>query len=407
MNLTAHQQEMLDGTQGWPRQLATRMLVAVGRAHAADRLIPVHSVHLGLSGASMGEAGMRLFETLAARGGRFVVPTTLNILSMDRRTAGASAQLRDLESVQTRIADACLAMGAAPSFTCNPFLLGVTPQRDTSVAWNESATAPYVNGMLGARTNREGATALASALTGLTAHYGMHIPRNRFGTRLIVVDTPVRGPDMFNLLGGAVARAAEAHIPVIEGLDRTPTLDEMTAFCAAFAAISPLPMLHIVGVTAEAPTRADAMLPGHVADVVRIDAATLTQEARRYDTADDTALDVVAIGCPHASVAQVREISDLLGDRVIADTVRFWIQVNRACAEEAEGSGLAARLERRNVRLLSDSCVHVAYDEIPAGRTLATNSLKIAYLTASHHVRVRLGSLAQCIDSAVAGRWRG
>lgn len=57
--------------------------------------------------------------------------------------------------------------------------------------------------------------------------------------------------------------------------------------------------------------------------------------------------------------------------------------------------------------LLSDSCVHVAYDQIPAGHTLATNSLKIAYLTASHNVRVRLGSLSQCIDSAVVGCWHG
>lgn len=407
MNLTVQQQEMLDGVQGWPRKLATRMLAAVGRAHDADRLIPVQSVHLGLSGASMGEAGMRLFETLAERGGRFVVPTTLNILSMDRRRAGASPRLRDLENVQTRIADACVAMGAAPSFTCNPFLHDVKPQRDTSVAWNESATAPYVNGMLGARTNREGATALASALTGFTAHYGMHIPRNRLGTRLIVVEAPVNGADMFNLLGGAVARAAENHIPVIEGIDRTPTLDEMTAFCAAFAAISPLPMLHIVGLTAEAPTRMAALLPGHAADVVRITAVTLEQEAQRYNTAADTALDVVAIGCPHASVAQVREIADMLGDRVVAEAVRFWIQVNRACADEVDDLGLAERLKARNVMLLSDSCVHVAYDQIPAGHTLATNSLKIAYLTASHNVRVRLGSLSQCIDSAVAGRWHG
>lgn len=407
MNLTPDQQDVLGGKLGWPQQIATRMLTAVGRAHAADRLIPVRSVHLGLSGASMGEAGMRLFEAIAAHGGRFVVPTTLNILSVDRQTVGALPHLREMEDVQLRIAKACEAMGAVASYTCNPFLLGVLPERGTSVAWNESATAPYVNGMLGARTNREGATALASALTGLTANYGMHIARNRLGSRLIVVEAPVQGADMFNLLGGAVARAAGPHIPVIEGIDHQPTLDEMTAFCAAFAAISPLPMMHIVGVTAEAPTRSDALVPDHHADVVRIDASMLEQEAGRYNTADDTALDVVAIGCPHASVAQVREISETLGDGSVADTVRFWVQVNHDCAAEIDRTGLAVRLKQRNVTVLSDSCVHVAYDEIPPGRTLATNSLKIAYLTASHGVKVRLGSLEQCIQSAVAGRWLG
>jgi predicted aconitase len=37
---------------------------------------------------------------------------------------------------------------------------------------------------------------------------------------------------------------------------------------------------------------------------------------------------------------------------------------------------------------------------------LATNSLKIAYLTGSHDVGVRFGSLEACVDAATSGRWR-
>ena len=36
---------------------------------------------------------------------------------------------------------------------------------------------------------------------------------------------------------------------------------------------------------------------------------------------------------------------------------------------------------------------------------LATNALKIAYLTASHDMEVRFGTLQQCVRAAVAGRW--
>src|SRR5262245_40051099 len=345
MRLTPHQQDMLDGRLGWPCQIAARMLAAVGRAHAADNLIPVASVHLGLSGTSMAEPGMRLLETLAARGGRFVVPTTLNVLSMDRRRAGTVPYLHDRESVQVRIVQACEAMGGQPTYTCNPFLLGVLPARNESVAWNESATAPYVHAVLRARTNREGATALASALTGFTANYGMHLAHNRLGSQLVVVEAAVSGSDEFSVLGGAVARAAGPRIPVIEGLKLAPSLDEMTAFSAAFAAVSPLPMMHIVGVTPEAPTRADAMAPGDTSAAVRIDATILSQEQLRYSTADDTALDVVAIGCPHASLAQVREVAEALGGRKAAAKVRFLVQVNRDCADRARASGLASTLE--------------------------------------------------------------
>jgi len=273
MRLNAHQEELLGGKRGWPCQIAMRMLTAVGRAQDADGLIPVESVHLGLSGMSMAEPGMRFLETLAERGGKFVVPTTLNVLSLDRRSAGTQPELRARESVQLRIIAACEAMGGRPTYTCNPFQLGFLPRRETSVAWNESATAPYVNAVLGARTNREGATALASALTGYTANYGMHVPRQRLGSRLLAVETDVSGADAFGVLGGAVARAAGDRIPVIEGIERVPTMEELTAFSAAFAAVSSLPMMHMVGITPEAPTRADAMMPGETPKAVSIDAA--------------------------------------------------------------------------------------------------------------------------------------
>ncbi len=384
-----------------------RMLVALGRAQDADRLIPVASVHLGMSGMSMAEPGMRLLEKLAANGGKFAVPTTLNILSMDRRRVGTIDAQRTQEEVQLRIARACEAMGAEPTYTCNPFLLGVAPAQGQSVAWNESATAPYVNSMLGARTNREGATALASALTGVTPEYGMHLPENRLGAMIVSVEGAVSGADDFGLLGGAVARACGSRLPVIEGLECRPTLDEMTAFSSAFAAVGPLAMVHMVGITPEAPDRATALAPGASASAVCIGAAELAQERHAYSTAKDARVDVITIGCPHASLAQVREVADALGGNRVASTVRFIVQVNQSCAEEAEQTGLARRLADAGVTLQSDSCVHVAYDQIEAGRTLATNSLKIAYLTASHDVYVRLGSLQACVRAATAGRWLG
>jgi predicted aconitase len=405
MKLTARQKDMLDGRLGWPLQIAMQMLVAVGKAYDADELIPVGSVHLGISGVTMASPGMRFLEKLVAHDVRFTVPVTLNILSIDRSAIGTVPAIGAQEQEQLRIVQACETLGARPTYTCNPFLVGVVPAPGESVAWNESATAPYVNAVLGARTNREGASALASAITGLTPRYGMHVPRNRFGGVVLELAADPAGADAFSLLGGAVGRAAGDAIPVIEGLARVPDTDEMTAFCAAFAAISPLAMFHIVGVTPEASTRADALGDRGAARHVRISPAVVEAERCRYETARGNSLDVVVIGCPHASLEQLREIAAEIAGQRIDPAVKFLVQLGPDCVALAETTGLAVRLVAAGITLLTDSCVHVAYDQIPQGCTLATNSLKLAYLTASHHVDVRLGTLRQCIRAAVAGRW--
>ncbi|MFO1312010.1 MAG: aconitase X catalytic domain-containing protein [Burkholderiales bacterium] len=403
MRLTDEQQAMLDGTRGWPMQVAMRLLVAVGRALDADGLVPVASVHLSLSGVSVGEPGRRFYEDLVARGGRFVVPTTLNVLSLDRREGGRDPALAANESKQLAIVRACEAMGGTPIYTCNPFLHGVVPRAGESVAWNESATAPYVNGVLGARTNREGATALASALTGFTARYGMHVDSARRGGIGIEVATPVEGSDAFAVLGGAVGRIAGARVPVLGGLARVPTFDEYTAFCAAYAAVGPGAIFHIVGMTPEAP---DRLPPGPEGGApARIDAQVLAREVRAHSTARGERVDVVAVGCPHASIEQLREIVACVGGRRVHAGTRFVVQTSAATARAAEEEGIGHALREAGVTLTADTCVHIAYRQAPAGAVLATNSLKIAYLTGSHDVGVRFGPLAACVDAATSGRW--
>ena len=405
MSLSAHQQAMLDGRHGWPQQLGMQLLTAVARAFDADTLIPVASVHLSLSGVSVGEPGLRLFESLAGRGGHFVVPTTLNVLSADRRSVGRTPALHAKEQMQLGILDACKRMGALTTCSCNPFLLGFNPAFGESVAWNESASAPYVNAVLGARTNREGATALASALTGYTVEYGMHVEANRRGSVIVEVDAAgVQGSDAFAVLGGAVARACGGRIPVIEGIAARPTLDEFTAFCASFATVGPLAIFHMAGITPEAPTR-DAALCNEPVSTTRITRADLDAESALYSTARNDRVDVVAVGCPHASIEQIREVADAVGSAQVHPDTLFVVQTSAVIAAQAAAEGLADRLADARVELTADTCVHIAFREAPPGATLATNALKIAYLSASHDINVRFGSLRQCVRAAIAGRW--
>jgi len=402
MRLTGAQQRMLDGDAGWPAQVAMRLLVAVGRASDAEDLVEVASVHLSLSGVSVGTPGRKLYGELVDRGGRFVVPTTLNVLSLDRRERGRDLALADDEATQLGIAQLCEAMGGVPTYSCNPFLHGATPRFGEAVAWNESATAPYVNGVIGARTNREGATALASALTGFTPRYGMHLEPARRGEVGIEVAVPVEGIDAFAVLGGAVGRIAGARVPVLEGLARKPTVDEYTAFCAALAAVSPAAIFHVMGLTPEAP---ECLPVGPGGQPPRIDGRLLASEVRAHTTAKSDRVDVVAIGCPHASLAQLREVAAYLSGRRVNPGTRLVVQTSAHIAQQAEFEGIGAALRDAGAEVSADTCVHISYRQAPPGSVLATNSLKIAYLTGSHDVGVRFGPLAACIDAAIVGAW--
>ena len=162
MKLTSPQQAMLDGDRGWPSQIAMKMLTAVGKALDAPDLIPVSSAHLVIDGTALGEAGRDFLERLVDTGAKFAIPASLNAIAVNRHDTDPGPSSDE----QIRMLQACEKMGALPSCSCNPFIQGIMPGLGDAVAWSESATAPFVNGVIGARTNREGATALASALTG-------------------------------------------------------------------------------------------------------------------------------------------------------------------------------------------------------------------------------------------------
>jgi predicted aconitase len=391
---------MLEGRRGWPQQMAMEMLVAVGKACGADDLIPVGSAHVVIDGAALGAPGLAWLERLVAEKARFVVPTTINAIAVDRRVAPACEE----ERMQLRMLEACEKMGCLATCSCNPFVQGILPSAGESVAWSESATAPFVNAVLGARTNREGATAFASALTGLTPRYGMHRDAERRGGALFEVTAPIAGLHRWNLLGALVGRRCDGRIPVLTGLGR-PSLEEFVGFGAALAVVSTVPMYHIVGITPEAPDLGAVFPDGAPAPVV-IDEAALEAERARTVTAATRTVDIVSIGCPHASFDQLREVAALLGEARIRDGVTFYVHTNRSVLGAAEAAGIVARLERAGVTVTADNCAVISYKALPNAATLATNSTKMAlFARAVAGVGILHGSVEACVRAGLSGEW--
>tara|TARA_R110000868_G_scaffold7354_12_gene40074 strand:+ start:5394 stop:6608 length:1215 start_codon:yes stop_codon:yes gene_type:complete len=402
MKLTPQQQAMLDGERGWPLQIAMQMLTAVGAAADAPDLIPVTSTHLVIDGTALGEAGRDFLERLVNEGGRFAVPASINAIAVDRTKAEMTPEERD----QIRMLDACEKMGALPSCSCNPFIQGLLPAFGEHVAWSESATAPFVNSVLGARTNREGATAVASALTGLTPRCGMHLDESRRGEILLRVTADIAGVDRFSLLGALAGRLAGDRIPVLDGIASPPSVDEYVAFGAAFAIHGAVAMFHIAGITPEAPD-IESVFDGDIPDATVIDDDALGAEHARTANGRAGPVDIVSIGCPHASIGQLRDAAALLEDGHANADVKFYIHTNRSTWDIAQAEGVIDALTGAGVSVTADNCAVVSYDRVPAGSRMATNSAKMALFARSvSDAEILFGTTADCIAAGISGQWR-
>jgi hypothetical protein len=383
------------------------IIVALGRIYDAERLVPVSSVQVaGVSYRNLGEAGLEFLRQWADQGARARVPATLNPAGIDLRAWRELGFSEAFACRQALVVDAYERLGVRPTCTCTPYLVGNRPRLGEHVAWAESSAVSYANSVLGARTNREGGpSAMAAAITGRTAAYGLHLDEARRASLRVEVRCPVNTRSDFGALGYLVGRKAQNRIPYFVGLgpggrDRLgPCADaDLKALGAAMAASGAVALYHVVGVTPEA-VHPDVLAPDHetyVVDDLAPAYAALNAEARE--------IDLVWFGCPHASLAEIRRVAQLLKGRPV--TSALWITTARGIRERAAREGLVQAIESSGGRVVADMCVVVAPMQELNYRTLATSSAKGAVYVPSHAgLLVRYGTVERCIEAAVTGLW--
>jgi hypothetical protein len=401
MYLTLEEKAMLAGDSGPGVKRAMEIIVALGKIYGAQELVPVQSVQVaGVSYKNLSDAGLEFLHEWVGQGARVRVPTTLNPAGMDLihwRELGIS---EEFAHKQMAVIEAFQAMGIAPSCSCIPYLVGNLPAFGQHIAWSESSAVSFANSVLGARTNREGGpSALAAAVTGRTAKYGLHLDENRQATHLIEVRCPVTSEADFGALGYLVGRQVKNGVPYFEGLE-----DEgqrpLRALGAAMAASGAVGLYHVEGVTPEART----------GDIVVAEAETVVIDSlgEGYEALNSPIykIDLVSIGCPHASLAEIEEVARWLeGKRVKA---KLWITTAREIRERAQEKGLVERIEAAGGRVVADTCLVVAPIEELGLRSMATNSAKAAFYAPTHSgLLVRFGKLERCLEAAVTGMWPG
>ncbi len=410
MELSREEEAMLAGKRGTAVQIAMRILTTMGRVFGARRLIAIESAHID-GCLYHGDSGIDFAQKLVDGRAKTVVPTTLNVGAIDllhpEHFQGTAVQA----AKATRLMQLYQQMGCSPIWTCAPYQVEQRPLTGQQIAWAESNAIVFANSVLGARTNRYGDFIdICAAITGRAPEYGLHLPQNRRGQIVFHLhDIPgrLRHADVvYPVLGYLIGSRAANKIPVITGLPASSSEDQLKALGAAAASSGAVALFHAVGITPEAPTL-DAALHGRPPETeITVTVADLKAMRGHLSTVADGAIDVVALGSPHFSLAEFEQLLPLL--RQSPPAVEFIVCTHRLVLAALQRRGWLAELKGLGVTVIVDTCVVVTPIVRARGGTLMTNSGKFAHYTPGNiGFSVIFGSLEECVRSAAQGRvWR-
>jgi cis-L-3-hydroxyproline dehydratase len=401
VRLDAVDEAFLSGQHGKAAQVAMRLLLRMAAVQEADAFMDVTQVHID-GCIYTGPASLRFAQMLVESGAHVRVPTTLNSISVDKRRWRAQGVAEDLGAPASALADAYLAMGAQPSFTCAPYLLESAPRFGEQVGWAESNAVVYANSVIGARTMKyPDYLDVCIALTGRAPLAGCHLDAGRRATLALEVDMPAGADDAFwPLLGYCCGSVCGTEIPLIRGLETSAAgPDELKAFGAAFATVAAAPMFHVAGITPEA----DEQRPERQ---VRIGLDALQHAWETLNTAASPEVGLVSLGSPHFSLDECARLAALVRGRTKAADVAVVVTCGRAVHEAASRAGHVEVAEAFGVQFATDTCWCMLGEPVipPAVRTLMTNSGKYAHYAPGLVGRdVRFGSMAACVKAACSG----
>ena len=201
MILTSEQKEMLDGGQGPTKQKAMRLLVDLGEAASAKRLIDVKSAHVsGVSPLTGGDGLIQFLKDLTSDDKTTTaVETTLNSAGCDRsKFEEMDIPAKDYVEKQQIILDAYEKLGIKLTLSCTPY---DNLKIEGNAAWAESNAVCFANSYTNLRTNREsGLSAVATSICGFTPEYGLLLDENRIPNLKVTIECELEEPVDYSIL---------------------------------------------------------------------------------------------------------------------------------------------------------------------------------------------------------------
>jgi predicted aconitase len=371
MQLTRDEEKGLDGKYGEVLASAYRILVAIGEATDAKKLVPVKWAHIsGVNFNTIGDGGMHFLEKFSNTA-RVAIKTTINPMGYDKtKPEGIPASFQEK---QQSIANSYERMGTTPSFTCTPYEVFDLPQKGTAVSFAESNAAVFSNSLLGLMTNKESAlSALASSVTGKSPLSDLRLEEARSPKVAIETDFDFTSELDYGVLGYFAGKAIKDSCVALDNIDRLDTI-QAKALCAGIGTSGTCGMFTFGGKAKEK------------ISFGKKEAQSVMDE---LSTAEDA--DLITLGSPQLGMNELEMLARITEGKKFKR--HCMIFCSRTIYNEAIKIGLAGKIEKSGADFRCDSCTcltpYVTKDRYDA---VITNSVKGAYyLSKSNKVKVAL-----------------
>ncbi|MBN2239861.1 MAG: DUF521 domain-containing protein [Dehalococcoidales bacterium] len=420
MKLKDDEKRILDGQQGDIARRCMEFLVDYGEAAGAERLIDLDgTVDMHPTPGWVGSYNISFDEVaeLAAKGERFKVPTFSDKATSPGFILDGWETCELHPSCDAAFHEQCMAdlqplvdMGMVPTYSCNHYLTSsFWPSLGQHCAWVESSAIPWVNAVLGARSNFDGC--FHTAYLSKVPEYDMHITENRAATVLVKCEAELKYDMDYDLLGWAVGEMLGLKVPALTGIGR-PKTNQLVKMNSALNTGGQVRMYHIPGMTPEAPTLEAAFQGEPPEETVAITRDDLRKVYDMLNYGDSDDVDFVSLGCPHYTIEEVRRVAGLLDGKKCKTPL--WVMANPGTYRFAEMAGYRKTIEDAGAKLLSGTCpgllngkvLNEGYPEV-----FAMDAAKQDFYITGHchpeKVQVRYERMEDCIDAALTGTWRG
>ncbi|MDR3292281.1 MAG: aconitase X catalytic domain-containing protein [Methanobrevibacter sp.] len=375
MHLNKEEEKMYQGEYGITISKSMEILVALGDIYEAPSLVDISSAQVsGVSYKTIGEAGLEYLEELSKNEINLVnIPSTLNPAGIDLDNWKSFGFPKEFSKKQKRIVEAYGKLGISETCTCTPYLIGNVPRLGDHVSWSESSAVAYLNSVIGGKSNREGGpAALASAICGKTAMYGYHENENRVATTIFDLDIEIAHLD-YGTLGYIVGREVGDGVPYFK-LKNKSTNNELKSLGAALASSGAVALYHIENETPE------YVFAKNDEDFKSLERISINKEdilntKEKLSTTSEDA-DLVCLGCPHASLEEIKEIAMFIKGKTIKN--QLWICTSINIKASSDRMGYTKIIENSGGHIVLDTCMVVAPIEEMGYKNIGVNSAKAA-----------------------------
>ena len=411
MELPNRLAKQLEGDEGPTRQKAARLVVDLARVAKAKSFVEVDHAHVSGVSVITGGHGLRTFlnDLSGDESGTVVIPTTLNSAGCDReKMEEMGISYPNFLEQQFEIVQAYDQLGIEATLSCTPYDRGIEIEGEVA-SWAESNAVCFSNTWTSLITNREsGLSALATALTGYAPAWGLHLASNRKPNIRVVVECALDTLSDYSILGDWIGKNAKPEwdlpygpMPYIQGLDESISFARKKALTAA-AANYGSPMMWVEGHT---PPPGDSIEAMNWQGVLTFTKQDLQERYRQLSPKGQ--VDLVVIGCPQASLEEMRTTAAALRTHMeFGETVpnqRLWMFTSQENHDLAEADGTVSILEEAGALVLVDTCPEVTPYNREKYNHLLTNSMKAEhYLTSGlNRIPTSVASIEECVRHAI------